>query len=111
VGWPVDKHTGRAIALLPAEAWTPMIAVDGLPGVPATLDADSGPDTVGEVAEITHLLAHLRHWPAGLRVFVRLSHRMIGAHLYRIFPKLAITSRAALRDALSKLPSQGQAAK
>jgi DNA-binding CsgD family transcriptional regulator len=31
---------------------------------------------------------------------LHLSHRTIGAHLYRIFPKLGITSRAALRDAL-----------
>ena len=30
-----------------------------------------------------------------------LSHRTVGAHLYRIFPKLGITSRAALRDALN----------
>lgn len=29
-----------------------------------------------------------------------LSHRTVGAHLYRIFPKLGISSRAALRDAL-----------
>ncbi len=29
-----------------------------------------------------------------------LSHRTVGAHLYHIFPKLGITSRAALRDAL-----------
>jgi DNA-binding CsgD family transcriptional regulator len=29
-----------------------------------------------------------------------LSHRTIGAHLYQIFPKLGITSRAMLRDAL-----------
>jgi Transposase DDE domain group 1 len=72
VGWPVDKNTGRAIALLPAQAWTAMLAADGLPGIPATLNTESGPDTVGEVAEITHLLAHLlRHWPPGLRVFVR----------------------------------------
>ncbi|WP_432845782.1 ATP-binding protein [Amycolatopsis sp. CA-161197] len=32
-----------------------------------------------------------------------LSHRTIGAHLYQIFPKLGITSRAALRDALAAL--------
>ncbi|MER6066307.1 AAA family ATPase [Streptomyces sp. NPDC001792] len=31
-----------------------------------------------------------------------LSPRTVGSHLYRIFPKLDITSRAALRDALSR---------
>ena len=30
-----------------------------------------------------------------------LSPRTVSAHLYRIFPKLGITSRAALRDALN----------
>jgi DNA-binding CsgD family transcriptional regulator len=33
-----------------------------------------------------------------------LSHRTIGDHLYRIFPKLGITTRAALRDALTGRP-------
>jgi hypothetical protein len=71
VGWPVDAHTGRAIAQVPADAWTPMLAADGLPGIPARLDTESGPDTVGEVAEVTHLLPHLHTWPPGIRVFVR----------------------------------------
>lgn len=31
-----------------------------------------------------------------------MSHRTVGAHLYRTFPKLGISSRAALRDALSR---------
>jgi DNA-binding CsgD family transcriptional regulator len=31
-----------------------------------------------------------------------MSHRTVGAHLYRIFPKLGITSRAGLRDALTQ---------
>jgi DNA-binding CsgD family transcriptional regulator len=35
-----------------------------------------------------------------------LSHRTVGAHLYRIYPKLGITSRAALRDALRSLPEE-----
>ncbi|MEV4510954.1 LuxR family transcriptional regulator [Dactylosporangium sp. NPDC049525] len=37
-----------------------------------------------------------------------LSHRTVGAHLHRIFPKLGITSRAALRDALDTLASDEQ---
>ncbi|MFY1585325.1 ATP-binding protein [Micromonospora sp. WMMD734] len=39
-----------------------------------------------------------------------LSHRTVGAHLYRIFPKLGVTSRAALRAALSP-PAAGQPAR
>jgi DNA-binding CsgD family transcriptional regulator len=34
-----------------------------------------------------------------------MSHRTVSSHLYRIFPKLGIRSRAALRDALSEKPS------
>jgi DNA-binding CsgD family transcriptional regulator len=37
-----------------------------------------------------------------------LSHRTVGAHLHRIFPKLGITSRAALRAALETItPDDG----
>ncbi|GAA1549467.1 helix-turn-helix transcriptional regulator [Kribbella lupini] len=32
-----------------------------------------------------------------------LSHRTVGAHLYQIFPKLGVTTRAALRDALAAM--------
>jgi len=33
---------------------------------------------------------------------LRMSHRTVGAYLYRIFPKLGVSTRAALRDALSR---------
>jgi DNA-binding CsgD family transcriptional regulator len=36
-----------------------------------------------------------------------LSPRTVGFHLNRVYPKLGINSRAALRDALSRLPAQG----
>ncbi|MGW5419743.1 helix-turn-helix transcriptional regulator [Streptomyces sp. NPDC003943] len=35
---------------------------------------------------------------------MHLSPRTVSSHLYRVFPKLGITARAALRDALTKLP-------
>ena len=38
-----------------------------------------------------------------IAVRLLMSPRTVGAHLYRVFPKLGITSRAALRDALQQL--------
>src|ERR1700683_3220050 len=45
--------------------------------------------------------AGLTHKEIGERLY--LSHRTVAAHLYQIFPRLGITSRAALRDALDAL--------
>jgi len=45
--------------------------------------------------------AGLTNKEIGQRLY--LSHRTIGGHLHRIFPKLGITSRAALRDGLASL--------
>jgi ATP/maltotriose-dependent transcriptional regulator MalT len=50
--------------------------------------------------QIAHLAASgLTNKEIGERL--HLSHRTVGAHLYRIFPKLGVTTRAGLRDALS----------
>ncbi|MFJ8948044.1 AAA family ATPase [Streptomyces sp. NPDC102395] len=40
---------------------------------------------------------------------MHLSPRTVSSHLYRVFPKLGITSRAALRDALVKIPGDRDA--
>ncbi len=54
-------------------------------------------------SEIAQLAASgLTNKEIGGRLY--LSHRTVSAHLYRIFPKLGITSRAALRDALQAPP-------
>ena len=32
-----------------------------------------------------------------------LSHRTVGSHLYRLFPKLGVTARSQLREALGEV--------
>jgi DNA-binding CsgD family transcriptional regulator len=52
-----------------------------------------------QVAELA--ASGLTNREIGDRLF--LSHRTVGSHLHHAFPKLGITSRAALRDALNRL--------
>ena len=54
-----------------------------------------------EIAKLA--AAGLTNKQIGARLF--LSPRTVGTHLYQLFPKLGITSRAALRDALAALPT------
>ena len=65
----------------------------------------SGPASLTpQQLEIAQLAAEgLTNKEIGERLF--LSHRTVGTHLYQLFPKLGITSRAALRDALRDLPT------
>jgi DNA-binding CsgD family transcriptional regulator len=72
----------------------------------ARLCADgSGQALTGQEMEIASLAAGgLTNREIGERVF--LSHRTVGAHLYRIFPKLGVSTRAGLRDALAATESE-----
>jgi DNA-binding NarL/FixJ family response regulator len=60
---------------------------------------DRGAELTNQELRIAGLAAQgLTNKQIGEELF--LSHRTVGTHLYKIFPKLGITSRAALRDAL-----------
>jgi DNA-binding CsgD family transcriptional regulator/tetratricopeptide (TPR) repeat protein len=65
---------------------------------PRGADHDREALTPQELEIATLAAAGLTNKNIASRLF--LSHRTVGAHLYRVFPKLGITSRAALRDAL-----------
>ena len=71
--------------------------------VPVCAEPDPVTLTVQEREVATLAAAGLTNKQIGERLF--LSHRTVGAHLYRVFPKLAISSRAALRDTLATLPA------
>jgi DNA-binding NarL/FixJ family response regulator len=65
-------------------------------------DASDNALTVQEY-EIASLAATgLTNREIGKQLF--LSPRTVSTHLYRIFPKLGVSSRAALRDALAQVP-------
>jgi DNA-binding NarL/FixJ family response regulator len=68
---------------------------------PAATTTNGSPELLtAQEHEIAGLAAAgLTNKQIGERLY--LSHRTVSGHLYRIFPKLGISSRAALRDALS----------
>jgi DNA-binding CsgD family transcriptional regulator len=65
-------------------------------------DRDSLTPQEHEIAMLA--AAGLTNKQIGQRLF--LSHRTVGGHLHRVFPKLGVTSRAALRDALASLSQE-----
>jgi DNA-binding CsgD family transcriptional regulator len=68
----------------------------------SSLQDPDAPVLTPQELEIARLAARgLTNKEIGARLY--LSHRTIGAHLYRIFPKLGVRSRAGIRDALTKL--------
>ncbi|WP_426513444.1 AAA family ATPase [Dactylosporangium sp. McL0621] len=76
-------------------------------GIPTTARPDArGAALTTQERQIATLAATgLTNKQIGQRLF--LSHRTVSAHLHRLFPKLGITTRAALRDALETITSDG----
>jgi DNA-binding NarL/FixJ family response regulator len=70
--------------------------------------AGTGPGSLTpQQREITVLAAAcLTNKQIGERLY--LSPRTVATHLHQVFPKLGITSRAALRDALTSAPAEEQ---
>ena len=60
-----------------------------------------GPLTPQEFEIATLAASGLTNKQIAERLF--LSHRTVGGHLHRAFPKLGVSARAALRDALQSL--------
>ena len=77
-------------------------------GFPIARDTLSSPvPLTPQELEIAHLAASgMTNRQIAERLY--LSHRTVGAHLYRIFPKLGVSSRAGLRDALSAHSDAGR---
>ncbi len=75
------------------------VRATGLTHRGATGDRGAGALTAQEHQIAMLAASGLSNKQIGSRLY--LSPRTVGAHLYRVFPKLGITSRAALRDALN----------
>ena len=61
--------------------------------------------TAQELQIVRMAAAGLTNREIGQRLY--LSHRTIGSHLYRAFPKLGIAARSQLRDVLGDLAGEG----
>jgi DNA-binding CsgD family transcriptional regulator len=91
-----------AFEYLGATAWAERAAAELAATGPTRRPAELGlaePLTAQELQVAELAAAGLSNKQIAARLYM--SHRTVGAHLYRIFPKLGISSRAALRDALS----------
>ncbi|MFF5497433.1 AAA family ATPase [Streptomyces aquilus] len=90
---------------LDARPWTARAAAElraaGVALTPA--DSDAVADLTPQELQIARLAAEgLTNRDIGARLY--LSPRTVGYHLHKIFPKLGVTGRAQLRDALGRLP-------
>jgi DNA-binding CsgD family transcriptional regulator len=73
-------------------------------GTPVVLTGPGRDELTPQELQIAELAATgLSNREIGQRLY--LSHRTVGSHLYRVFPKLGVTNRAQLRDALNQARS------
>jgi len=86
-----------AFQRLGARPWAERAAAEARAGMPSAGASASLTAQERQIADLA--AAGLSNKEIGAKLY--LSPRTVGAHLYRIFPKLGIASRAALRDALS----------
>jgi DNA-binding CsgD family transcriptional regulator len=102
------RHLQAALAAfehLGASAWADRAAAE-LAATAMCRQRPGGPDeplTAQELEVAELAAAGLTNKEIARRLHI--SHRTVGAHLYRLFPKLGISSRAALRDALTRHPA------
>ena len=100
-------HLGRALEgfrVLGAQPWAEKAAGELRAAGAATgrPPADVAVSLTPQQLEIAQLAAQgLTNKQIGERLF--LSHRTVATHLYQLYPKLGITSRAALSDALATI--------
>ncbi|GAA0320072.1 AAA family ATPase [Actinoallomurus spadix] len=96
---------------LEARSWEARAAAElRATGMTRTAPGKAGAPLTPQELEVARLAATgLSNPQIASRLF--LSPRTVSSHLYRVFPKLGITSRAALRDALEARPPEPPAAR
>ncbi|SNX56005.1 transcriptional regulator [Streptomyces sp. TLI_55] len=88
---------------LGARPWTERAAAELRAAGVSLTPADAVGDLTPQERQIARLAAEgLTNRDIGARLY--LSPRTVGYHLHKIFPKLGVTGRAQLRDALGRLP-------
>ncbi|WP_405883196.1 AAA family ATPase [Streptomyces sp. NBC_01136] len=93
-------HAAATFDRIGARTWAERARAEiGATGAAGRVSAEAAFTLTAQERQIAGLAAGgMSNKEIGAQLF--LSPRTVGSHLYRIFPKLGITSRAALRDAL-----------
>lgn len=98
---PLLESARQRFSTLGATPWCARAeAMLGATGPNRRVGVEHATELTAQELQIARLAASgLSNREIGLQLL--LSPRTVGAHLYRVFPKLGVTSRAALRDALT----------